>query len=793
MFSNYFKIAIRQVMRHKAHNAINIAGLGIGLTVSLIISLFIVQELSYDRFHQNGDHIYLLTMTWKMGGTQAHVAAATSAAGPALKETLPQIKEMVRLTEESLIFNKQGEIFEEGAIFAVDPSFFEVFTFPLIAGNPQDALRDPLSLVITEKTAEKYFGAEWKRENILAKTLEGQDKRLYRIRGVAENPPVNSHIQFDALLSMSSLPDERKPNWDNSTHFTYLLLHPSASPAAIVASMPDIVESKAGSWYRQYSEYDLVPLHDLYLRNDKYLGIDRTSDIKYVYIFSAIAAMVMIIAVINYMNLSTARSLERAKEVGVRKTIGSSRLELFSQFMSESFLVTFVSLLLAIGLAELTLPFFNHISGKTINMNFGDHLEWLPILFLALLLIAILGGFYPSMILSRYKPVSMLKGKLENAASGLSLRRLLVILQFGVSILLISCTLMIKSQLQFMVNAKVGLDKEQLIALELDNLSRNNLSVLRKELNTIPGVEAVSASIQLPVNVTMRSAIKTRDIETRHLISILGTDPKFAESAGLEFIAGRNFVPDVENHSDRWEFLLNESALKFFNWSVDEALGKEIRLWGIYGEVKGVVRDFHFAPLHKPIEPLIISGGGRNAENFQYLLIRVQASGFSGVLREIKEKWNTLTPGSLFSFSFLDERYKNLYLTETRLGKIMDVFSGLAIFIASLGLLGLASYTIAQRTKEIGIRKVLGASVPGIVGLLAKDFIKLVLIANLLAWPLAYYATNRWLEDFAYRFEKGWWIFALAGGLALLIALLTVSAQAIKAALANPVEALRYE
>ncbi len=793
MFSNYLKIAIRQIMRHKAHNAINIAGLGIGLSVSLIISLFIVQELSYDRFHANGEHIYLLAMTWKMEGTHAHVAAATSAAGPALKETLPQIKEMVRLTQEPLIFNKQGENFEEEAIVAVDPSFFEVFTFPLIAGNPREALREPLSLVITEKLAEKYFGAGWKRENILAKTLEGQDKKLYRISGVAENPPVNSHIQFDALLSISSLLEERKPNWDNSSHFTYLLLHPSASPAAIVASMPDIVESKAGPFYRQYSEYDLVPLHDLYLRNDKYLGIDHTSDMKYVYIFSVIAAMVMIIAVINYMNLSTARSLERAKEVGVRKTIGSSRLELFSQFMSESFLVTFVALLLAIGLAELTLPFFNDISGKTINMNFGDHLEWLPILFLAVLLIAIVGGFYPSMVLSRYKPVSMLKGKLENTVSGLSLRRLLVILQFGVSILLISCTLMIKSQLQFMIDAKVGLDKEQLIALELDDLSRNNLSVLRKELNTIPGVEAVSASIQLPVNVTMRSTIKTREIETRHLISILGADPKFAETAGLEFIAGRNFVPDVENHTDRWEFLLNESALKFFNWSIAEALGKEIRLWGVYGEVKGVVRDFHFAPLHKPIEPLIVSGGGRNAENFQYLLIRVQASKFSGVLRKIKERWNTLTPGSPFSFSFLDERYKSLYLTETRLSKIMDVFSGLAIFIASLGLLGLAFYTIAQRTKEIGIRKVLGASVPGIVGLLAKDFIKLVLIANLLAWPLAYYATNRWLEDFAYRFEKGWWVFALAGGLALLIALLTVSTQAIKAALANPVESLRYE
>lgn len=795
MFSNYLKIAFRQLGRQKLHNSINIAGLAIGLSVSFVISLYVVQELSYDKFHEKGDRIYLLPMTWKFGTTQVSTAGSTSGAGPLMKELFEkEVETYVRFTNNPMTFMLGAEPMEESELIQADSTFFDVFTFPLIIGNPREALKEPASIVLTEKTAIKYFGDDWQKKNLLMQSITSQNGREFKITGVAKNVPVESFLLFDAVVSMSSMPKSfTDPAWNTSNMATCLLLDPHASAQEVVAQIPGRVAKKYGAQQNDYVELDLVPLSDIYLYNQKYKGFGNVSDIRYVYIFCAIAALVLIIAIINYMNLSTARSMERAREVGVRKVVGAVRFELFWQFISESILVSFAAIVAAVSIAYLLLPIFNSISGKSLDMSVLKQPVWIAALFFVWMVISFLGGAYPATVLSSFKPVSVLKGKLASIGSGAILRKSLVVFQFTISIFLIVCTLTISDQLTYMVNTKVGIDKEKLITVPLDSVASAHLAVIQKELATVSGVEESTSVSSTPVSIGGQTTVMDGDIgKEQIMLANIGIGPEFVRTSGLEIISGSDVSEELPK-SGTWEYLLNESAVKHFGWTNENAVGKEMKLWQVNGVVKGVVRDFHFSPLHKAIQPLIMHAGISNNGFNDRLLVRIQGDDLENITIAMENKWKAVTPSSPFSYTFVDQQYHNLYKSETRLSSIMNVFSVLAIFIAGLGLFGLASYTIIRRTKELGIRKVLGASLSRLLMVVSGSFVKLVLIAFVIAAPFSWYVMSNWLNSFAYPVGFNWLIVIGAGLSAIVVAALTVLYHAMEAARVNPANTLRSE
>lgn len=796
LVNNYLKVAYRQFGRQKLHNSINVAGLAVGLGVTFIISLFVVHELSYDRFHKKRDRIYLLPMTWKFQTTQLATVNTTSAAGPLMKELFSkEVESYVRTQHLNVVFNReQGTIMEAG-IKAVDSTFFNIFTFPFILGNPKEALKDPNSLVLTERAAVKYFGEDWKNKDILSATLVEQSNKAYKITGVIKDIPAESHIWFDVLVPMASLPrKEWEPSWDKSSMLTYVLLEPGASAEAIVADLPNRVAEKYSKEQNDHVALDLIPITDVYLRNQKYSGMQPSSDIRYVYVFATIAGLVLIIAIINYMNLSTARAMERAREVGVRKAIGALRLELFWQFIGESVVASFAAIATAIAITYLLLPLFNNLAQKNLVVDFGEHPGWILTLLAIWLTVSFLGGVYPALVLSSFRPVNVLKGKLASVGTGAILRKSLVVFQFCVSILLIACTLTINNQLSYMVNKDIGIDKEVLMMIYLDSAARANLPAISTEFANIAGVEMSSTSSSSPVNNGAKTTIYGGDVgEKQLLLYNIGVGPGFVETSGLDIVAGADLSKELPGDGS-WEFLLNESAVEFFGWTNETAVGKRMMLWQTEGVVKGVVRDFHFLPLQKPIEPLLIHAGKNNGGFINRLLVRFEGENFEGITAAIQQRWNKVVPDSPLDIHFMDDHYKNvLYRWEIRLNKIMNIFSGLAIFIAGLGLFGLASYTITQRTKELGIRKVLGASFSGLVTTVSRGFVMLVAIAFVLAAPISWLVMNSWLENFAYSVGFNWLITIASGILAAALAMATVMYHATEAARANPVQTLRSE
>jgi putative ABC transport system permease protein len=794
MLTNYIKVAFRQLARQKVHNFINIIGLATGLSASIIITLFVLQELSYDKFHEKGDRLFLLPMAWKFESNRVPGAMTTSGAGPVMKDLFPEVESYTRLQSWSMTFKNELEPIEEYVV-AADSTFFDLFTFPLIAGNPKEALKKPNSLVLSELAALKYFGENWRSKDMLAQTLVSQNGTIYQITGVAKDVPIESHVRFDVLLSMSSLPkSQTEPGWNSASMYTYVLLSPNVSYTSVIADIPKRVATKYGEEHNKHVDLDLVPMHDVYLRNREYGGIQPSSDIRYVYIFSAIAGLILVIAIINYMNLSTARSMERAREVGVRKVVGAVRMELFWQFISESILVSLAAVAIALGIVYLLLPIFNNLAEKTLTLNFGQHPEWIVALVGVWLIISLLGGAYPAMILSSFKPAKVLKGKMGTVGSGALLRKSLVVFQFAVSIFLIVCTLTISDQLNFMVNKKIGVDKEQLVALPLDSVAQANISTIRTEFSNIAGVERSSAVSSTPINSGRKTTVVGGDVgDKQQILFNMGVDGDFVSTAGLQIIAGSDLSKEIQADGS-WEFLLNESAVEFFGWNNESAIGKRIGMWQKEGVVKGVVKDWHYLPLYRPIEPLIIHAG--QANNFGLLskvLIRVNGDDMTRIVSGLEERWKKVVPSSPFTVIFLDQMYDRLYRSETRLSKIMNVFSGLAILIAGLGLFGLASYTIMQRTKELGIRKILGASLSTLLMVVSGSFVTLILIAFAFAAPVSWYAMNLWLENFPYPVDFNWLLVIVAGVLTLLVAIITVSYHAFEAARVNPVNSLRAE
>ncbi len=798
MLKSYLKIALRILRRYKAYSFINIAGLAVGMAGCLLILAYVRNELSYDRYHKNAGRIYRVVEELNIFGKKSHMAITPAPFGPAMETEFKEVIKAVRFVRASSSGNKilircGNENYYERDWFFVDDSVFEVFSFPLVQGDPKTALKDPNAVVITEDIAKKYFGAD----DPLGKILTVQDRygqSDFKITGVLRNIRKNSHFRFDFLASFITFENQFKnwlQNWFNHMYYTYLLLEKGTDPGELETKFPEMLLKHAGKMAQLALKPHLQPLTSIHLHSHLESEIEANSDIVYVYVFSAIAIFILIIACINFMNLATARSAYRAREVGLRKVVGARRSQLVKQFLGESVLFSLIALPLAVVMMELLLTPFGALMGKKLDFNYGDN--WLIILALIgiTLFVGFVSGIYPALFLSGFQPIKILKGTLSSGSKNANLRQGLIVFQFAISIALIISVGVIRNQVNYIRTKNLGFDKEHVVVLPLrEKEMRAKYEAIRNEFMKSSRVLNVSASSGIPgriVHYWYLRAEGIQDLKKELTMWILMVDHNFVKTLGMDVVEGRDFSVDFET-DEKEAIILNESAVKKLGW--ESPLGKNIKTENKDGYVIGVVKDFHYQPLYQRIEPLVlyISPGF-----FEYVLVRIAPDNVPAALDFLKEKWRELAPHRPFEYFFLDSDFDSLYRSEERTGKLVGCFTVLAVFVSCLGLSGLASFTAEQRTKEIGIRKVLGASVAGIVALLSKEFTRWVLVANIIAWPGAYWVMSRWLQNFAYRTSFGIGIFFLSALIAFVIALTAVSYQAVKAAIANPVEALRYE
>ncbi len=800
MIKNYFKIAWRNLLRNKAYSTINIGGLAIGLACFLLIAIFISNELSFDTYHENKNRIYRVvhhnsaedpTDTWIWGNAPV---------GPALKADFPEIVEKVQFSGISdILLEYNNRSFQESECFYMDSAAFDVFTWPLIAGNPKTALEAPYSIVLTETTAKKYFGSE----NPMGKTIEGIGGRAadgtYTVTGIIKDIPQNSHFTFDVLMSMSSFYQTRPDifeQWGYVDFYTYLLVADNFDQKAFESKISGFLDKHIDPEERKeyYYNFSLESLNNIYLHSTADRQPGATGSLSNIYIFSIIGFFILIIASINFMNLATARSMERAKEVGVRKVIGAERKGLVYQFLGESLILVLIASVFGLLLAFLGLPWLGGLTNRTFEL--GSILTT-PILFLyfgVTLLTGLFSGSYPALVLSGFKPVSVLKGAFRTSPKGTNLRKSLVVFQFSLSIAMIASTIVVYNQLGFMLNKDMGFDKEQQLILDFnwDGTVLGNSEVIKGELLSLADVSSVSLSRTVP---SSHFPAAGTDIETpggameNFTPYIYEVDNNFIQHYKIDVVAGRTFSPDFPTDSIS-SLVINEAAVKSFGYSnPKEIIGKKFQQWGRQGTIIGVVKDFNYISLHQKVAPLTL----RQVPYGRYFSLRIGTDNYQDALAAVEKKWAELAPHRPFLYSFLDETFNKQYLADIRFRRLFTLFSCLAIFIACLGLFGLATYSAMLRTKEIGIRKVLGADLGTIVTLLSKDFIRLVGIAILIAFPFSWYAMNQWLNKYAYKIDVEWWVFALSGIMALSIAIFTISFQAIKSAFQNPVKSLRTE
>lgn len=787
MFKNYLKIAVRNMLKFKAWSFINLSGLAVGMAVCILVLLFVQDEISYDKYHEKADRIFRVAQ----GGEDFLNANTVFPMAPAMKAEFHEIENAVRLRKmEGVLVNYQNKYFVEDRLFFADSTVFEIFSFPLLQGDPKTALIEPNTVVLTEEMARKYFAAENPVGKILTADLYNDGKSAdLKITGVLKNIPHNSHFHFDFLVSFATQTDI-SDNWNNyQSLYTYLLLPEAASTNSLQARLPDFIKKYYPKW--EDGRYVLQPLTDIHLRSQLGAEIEANSDIAYVYILSLIAVFILLLACVNFTNLTIARSTSRAKEVGMRKVSGALQGQLIKQFLIEAIALSFLALLFAILLAELFLPIFNALSGKTLQIDYFDN--WLLLAGFATiaLMVGLIAGSYPAFFLAGYRPVEVLKGKTP-VFRQVYLRKALVIFQFAISISLIISTGLVYDQLDYIRNKPLGFEKEQVLAIPLSSAAKQHEAALKNDILQHPAITNASLSERVPTIEGDRMAVFLPEDKDQMALPVYFVDHDFVETFQLKVLAGRAFSSEMAGDAAQ-AFVLNEAAVKRIGWSSpEEALGKKFTIWRRYeGRIIGVVEDFHAHSLHESIEPLVMAMGPVKGDN--YISIRLQSAQLSEILGFLQEKWQIYSPNHPFDYFFIDDNFARLHDADQQAGRVFGFAALLAIFIACLGLFGLASFTIKQRTKEVGIRKVIGATVLNVIALLSNDFLKLVLLANFIAWPVAWFAMNKWLENFAYRISIDWWVFLLGGGLALLIALLTVSTQAIRAALANPVDSLRYE
>ena len=807
MFSNNFKITIRNLWKHKVFSAINIFGLAIGIATCLLITLFVQNEFSYDRYNTKADQIVRVTFRGKMNGGEIKEANVMPPVAQAFKKDFPEVLDATRIRNIGMPRITYGDkMFRDNSMAFVDSNFLNVFTLLLIDGNVKTALLQPNTVIISKAAAKAYFD----NENPVGKVLSLKDNNTsLTVTGVFNEVPVNSHFHFDLLASMSTLPEATQNDWMISNYYTYLVLPKGYDYRKLQAKLPaeadkyisPQLQKAMGISMSQFRKsgndigFVLQPLKDIHLHSDLTGDMEPAGNSQSVYIFGAIAIFVLLIACINFMNLSTAGASKRAKEVGIRKVLGSAKLQLVRQFLLESLLLTGVALLIAVALVYLSLPLFNSLAGADISIQLKHNAWIIPALLAFGLFTSILAGSYPAFFLSSFNPIAVLKSGFTSGKKSVSLRSSLVVFQFFIAVGLIIGTIIVYRQLSFMQGIALGYDKNQVAIIQESYWLGNNQQAFKQELLQDPRVLSVSSSGYLPAgNSNVNNFLIYADNNSTQLVNTLRyeVDNNYIPTLGMQMSVGRNF--SSQYGTDSTAVIINETAARTFGWN-QYAIGHTVTRQDNDGtkrtyHVIGIIKDFHFKSLHQLITPLVMT---MNTTDNSNIIVKVKAKEAQGLLSSMKVKWDHLTTQSPFTYSFLDDRYNNTYKAEQNVGRILIIFSSLTILVACLGLFGLTIFTSEQRRKEIGIRKVLGANTAGIVSLLSKDFLRLVIISIVIAVPVSLYTMNKWLQDFAYRITISWWMFALAGGTAVCIALLTMSYQSVKAAVANPVKSLRTE
>jgi putative ABC transport system permease protein len=784
MLRNHIKVALRQLARQKGYSFIKIMGLSIGMACFILIGLWVRDELSFDQFHQKKDRIFRILNRTENGDL---IPSPTYALAPALKSQYPEVEEFSRVWfwHGSLI--KHGDkSFEEDRIYMADPGFFRMFSFPFIKGDPETALADRNAIVLTEDAALKYFGTE----DPIGKMLYlAEDRADFTVTGVIENIPPNSHMQFDFVIRVEFLGEDRLARWEEWIGPCYILLRPDASASAFTAKIADIYKENVDP------EVTFSPVLQPLTRVHLY-EFGAPGSIKKVYIFSVIAVFILIMACINFMNLTTARSSQRAKEVGMRKVIGALRSQIIRQFLGEAFVVAFFSLILALVLVEAFLPQFNLFTGKSLTLLSLTNISLILTLFLTTVAIGLLAGSYPAFFLSSFQPVNTLKGQLRFGNRGTAVRKILIVFQFAISVGLITCTLIVSRQLNYIQNRDIGLNRENVVILLNNPELQPRFETFKDRLQTQPGIKSVTSAAQGPTWVGESISIDWEGNPSDDRLSIDYTvvDYDFFKTFDMEITQGRRFSPEFTTDMEE-ACVINELAAK--RMGLENPIGTRIYMnhpaWEESfrrARVIGVVKDFHARTLHTAVRPFVFR---MYRPWHQYIFVKIDGTRVPEALGAIENTFKASVPGYPYRFMFYDEAYNRQYVSEHQLGRLFNVFSLLSILISCLGLFGLAAYTAEQKTKEIGIRKILGASTPGIVNLTTREFLKWVAVANLIAWPVAYLVMSQWLRDFAYKVSIGPLVYCISGGLTVLVALFTVSYQSIKAATANPADSLRYE
>ncbi|UZR93708.1 ABC transporter permease [Chondrinema litorale] len=791
MLKNLFKIAIRNIIKEKSYSIINVLGLAIGMTSAIFLTLYVLDELSYDRFHENADKIYRVNSNITEPNKSFNWNSTQVPTGPTITEEYPVVENYARFFPRNrTLFKYEDQNIYEQDVYAADSTVFDVFTFPFIEGQPQNALNKNNSLVITKKLATKLFG----EQPALGKLIGSENNQTFEVTGVIEDIPLNSHLQFEALISVDPR-ESSNDNWGGFYVLTYLVLPSGYNVAEL--------NSQLGNMYTKYMEnifgemgikiqYELQKITDIHLHSN--IEGEGGGDISYIYIFSIVAAFMILIACINYMNLSTARSVHRAKEVGIRKVMGSVKSQLIIQFLSESVILSFIALLISILFIFIALPYFNEVSGKEIefSMVFSG---FFPFAILAVTLLAgLLGGSYPALVMSSFKPVSVLKGKVISGKSNIAFRKILVILQFSISLVMVVCTKIVYDQLDFLQNKDLGYNREQVMVFNMPRAPLNNkYEILKHDLIADPNILNIASAGNTAGNIGSRVIL---ELETNEGMDELAVKPfmidhDFLKTMKIDIVQGRNFSEDIKADTTNG-FIVNETLVKLLNW--DNPIGKRMVVGGsdeepVYAQVIGVVKDFHPVSLYEKIEPMVLFYRLNN----RAVHVKVNANNISTTISSIENKWKEVFPTIPFDYDFLDQDFLSAYQADVNRGKIFTTFAILTIFIACLGLLGLASYTAENRTKEIGIRKVIGATIINIVLMISRDFVILIAISMVIAFPLAYYFMDNWLEIFAYKTEIKWLSFVIAALLTFGITITTVSYHTIRAATRNPIKSLRSE
>lgn len=810
MLRNYLKIAFRNMAKYKVISFINLFGLTVGITCCLLILTYIIHETSYDKYNSKADRIYRVTRSFnnKEGVQSLHLGAVAPPYGPLLKNEFPDIEKVTRILPMGTSPTRyEDKIFSEKDIYCADEYFSDVFDIAMLKGNPHTALTDPFSIIITEDVARRYFG----NDDPMGKVIKMDNQFNLKVTGVFKPFPDASHFHPRILVSFNTLKDSAvygeknlQTNWGNNAFFTYLLFPKNYPVKTVESRLPAFLDKYMPGYYgtlpaSKMTKLYLQKLTDIHLTSHLDEEMEENGDVNRIWIFSAIALFILFIACINYMNLSTARSALRAKEIGIRKTSGAQRSEIIIQFLSESVMITFLATVLAVGLTWLTLPLLNTVTGLSLNINSVFIPQVIIPLILTPFIIGIISGIYPALFMSSFQPVKVLKGLFKVGKGTITFRQVLVSVQFGISIVLIICTAIVFQQLHYMQEKSLGFDKDRIVTLGYDGGLNKTYDAFRNELRNSSLIKDVGRSSRIPSGrlldeqgASTESGDSLRPVSAD--IKYVATDFDFVPTYGIHVLAGRNFSRDYG--TDTTSFVLNAAASRALGLQhPEQAVGHNFQYGNAKGKVVGVVDDFHFESLHQKIVPLVLvmAPAGSGGFNYNWISVKIGGGNIHAALAHLERTWKKFLPQTPFEYAFLDNKFDELYRSEQRQGTLFTSFACIAIFIACLGLLGLSAFAISQRTKEIGIRKVLGANVSSIVTLLSKDFLKLVAIAAPFAFFGAWFAMAKWLTDFAYRISIQWWIFLLAGILAAAVALITISFQAIRAATAPPVKSLRTE